>query len=392
MSAFPRTLFVLKYREGGGDHGGGGCYGGYGSGITDNPPDTQNWGDGDHTKQPLSSGLFNSARMVVEMLESQGVPVKLVHIDNFHKIHKELVEFKADVVVIEAFWVVPEKFDELQRVCPNVKFVIRNHSETPFLANEGIAFDWTLEYVKRRNVIMTCNAPRMLEETRFLVHEANPHWTKEEVDYKVGYLPNYYPIQVTPVNPIDPTKEFVDIGCFGAVRPLKNHMLQAIGALKFAAAKKKRIRFHINGGRIEMNGGPILKNLFRLFEHYPKHQLVNHRWMNHYDFRALVHSMDLVTQVSFSETFNIVAADAITQGVATITSSEVPWSSKELRADPTSSEEIAEKLEEAYRMKLKFPRWNPSLQGLEKYDEKSIETWIPFLRLMKSMIHRDGSK
>jgi hypothetical protein len=389
MSAFPRTLFVLKWRENN-SNGSGDC--GY-SGAGPNPyADTQNWGDGDHTKEPLSSGLYNSARMVTEMLKAEGVPVKLVHVDNFHKIHKELVDFKADVVVIEAFWVVPEKFDELQRVCPNVKFVIRNHSETPFLANEGIAFDWTLEYVKRKNVIMTCNAPRMLEETRFLVHQENPHWTREQVDYKVAFLPNYYPLGTTPVNPIDPSKEFVDIGCFGAVRPLKNHMLQAIAAMKFAARGGHRIRFHINGGRIEMNGGPILKNLFRLFEHYPKHQLVNHRWMNHADFRALVASMDLVTQVSFSETFNIVAADAITQGVATVTSNEVPWSSPVFQANPVSSDDMALKLEEAYRMKIKHPRYNPSLHGLNEYNLNSIDVWIPFLRLMANMIQRDRSK
>lgn len=372
MSAFPRTLFVLKHR----DNSGGGPY------NCHNPyAESQDWGDGDTSKRPLSSGLFNSARMVAEMLEREGVPVKLVHVDSFHKIHKELVEFKADVVIIEAFWVVPEKFDELYKVCPNVKFVIRNHSETPFLSNEGIAFDWTLEYAKRPNVIMTCNAPRMFEETKFLIQLENPSWSKEKLDYKVEFLPNYYPLPEKRVHKsVDPNSEFIDVGCFGAVRPLKNHMEQAIGALKFATKMGKRLRFHINGGRLEMGGSPILKNMFRLFDHYPQHRLINHRWMDHESFRALVKSMDLVTQVSFSETFNIVAADAVSQGVATVTSDEIPWSSNFFRAEPTDSTDIAMAMERAYVIKANYPRFNPSLRGLRKYDEKSVHDWLTFLR------------
>jgi hypothetical protein len=320
--------------------------------------------------------------MVTEMLEREGVPVKLVHVEDYNKIHKELVEFKADVVVIEAFWVVPEKFDELKRVCPNVRFVIRNHSETPFLANEGIALDWTLDYVKRTNVVMTCNAPRMFEETRFLVGLENPRWSPEKLKHKVAFLPNYYPTTDLAVQCVDHDSEFLNIGCFGAVRPLKNHLVQAIAALKMADKLGKRLRFHINGGRIEMNGGPILKNLFRLFDHYPQHRLVNHRWMIHEDFKKLVASMDVVTQVSFSETFNIVAADAVVLGVATVTSSEVPWSSRCFRADPTSSSEIAEVMERAYYIKRRAPRFNPSIRGLRTYNRNSVVDWLTFLRHM----------
>lgn len=376
MSAFPRTLFVLKHREGGD----------YGHHPYHNHS-TEDWGHGDGSKRPLSSGLFNSARMVVEMLEHEGVPVKLVHVPDNNFIHRELVAFKADVVVIEAFWVVPEKFDELRRVCPNVKFVIRNHSETPFLANEGIAFDWMLEYVKRPNVIMTCNAPRMFEETKFLVKLENPHWSPEELHEKVDYLPNYYPTRHVGVQTVDSDSEWLDVGCFGAIRPLKNHMEQAVAALKVATRLKKRLRFHINGGRIEGGGDPILKNLYRTFDHYPQHKLINHRWMPHDQFKAVVASMDIVSQVSFSETFNIVAADAVVSGVATVTSSEVPWASRFFRADPTDSNEIAEVMERAYYIKKRAPRFNPSLRGLRTYNRQSTQDWLKFLHKLAPRKH-----
>jgi hypothetical protein len=346
--SYPRTLFVLKYRDS--DYGQPYCY-------------SSSWGDSD-TKKPLSSGLFNSARMVVEMLEAQGVPVKLVHVQDNSTIHRELVNFKADVVIIEAFWVVPEKFDELFSVCPDVKFVIRNHSETPFLANEGIAFDWILKYVTKPNVIMSANAPRMYEETLHLVQHAHPEWTPEQVRAKVAYLPNYYPTENAtstpgPDNCFD--TDYLNIGCFGAIRPLKNHMLQAIASLKLAARLGKKLRFHINGGRIEMQGDQILKNLRNLFKHYPQHELVEHPWMPHEAFRALIRTMDVVTQVSFSETFNIVAADAVSQGVPTVTSPEVPWGSRLFEADPTDSSDIASTMARALCVKRRFPKVNLSL-------------------------------
>jgi hypothetical protein len=370
---YPRVLFVLKLRED--------TYGGV-------EKENGNWGDGgEDARRPLSSGLFNSARLVVSMLEEHGVPTKLVHVIDNNYIHREIVKFNADVVIIEAFWVVPEKFDELYKVCPHVKFIIRNHSETPFLSNEGIAFDWMLRYVQKPNVFMSANAPRMLEEQRFLVGLENPRWTEDMVRMKTPYLPNYYPTKDCPTtgSELSTDSEFIDIGCFGAVRPLKNTLEQAIGAMKFARRLNKRLRFHINGGRIEMGGQPILKNLSQLFEHFPQYELINHPWMDHTEFRALVASMDIVTQVSFSETFNIVAADAVTQNVLTVTSTEVPWSARILQANPTSSSDIAEAMFRAWELRRSNPTFNPSILGLSHYNKESEKAWLGYLSDLGSL-------
>jgi len=372
---YPRVLFVLKYRDG---------YSPYsysessGSGDSTGSGD---WGDGG-PKRPLSSGLFNSARMVVEMLEQNRVPVKLVHVIDNNFIHREIVAFKPDIVVIEAFWVVPDKFDELRRVCPNVTFIIRNHSEVPFLAQEGIAFDWMLRYIKKPNVIMSANSQRMNRETRELALVANPDMDILEVTRKTPYLPNYYQMPQALMGDggcIDPDSDTIDIGCFGAVRPLKNQLLQAIAAIEFANHLGKKLRFHINGKRIEMNGGQVIKNLVSLFSHYPQYELVNHAWMQHSEFKELIASMDIVMQVSFSETFNIVAADAISNGVVTITSPEIRWSSPQLQADPTSSESIFDTLVKAWLRKVENPDWNPNLAGLVHYNSKSVEVWLDYL-------------
>lgn len=351
-----RVLFVLKHREvKGGDY--------------------TSWGDGTHYYQLLHSGLFNSARFVKDMLESIGIDAKLVHVTDNNKIHAEIVKYKPTHVVIEAYWVVPEKFDELRRVVPNVKFVVRNHSESPFLANEGIAFDWSLKYMEKPNVVMSCNAPRMTREMRFLAHEKFPNWTPSEIKAVVPFLPNYYPIFPHAPHHINKHSPFVNVGCFGAVRPLKNHVAQAIAAMMFAEKIGKRLNFHINGGRVEGRGEPILKNLVSIFSHMPQHNLINHPWRPHAEFKKVIGKMDLVSQCTFSETFNIVTADAVSTGVPVVTSKEVSWVNDMVWADPNDTEDIADKMLLAYNLKKTLPWWNPSLGGLKRYNRQSVNLW-----------------
>lgn len=364
MHSAPRVLFVLKYRE--------------------QPGDSYSAGWGDYNGRPLHSGLFNSARMVCEMLEANGVISKLVHVTDNNAIHREIVAFGATIVIIEAYWVVPEKFDVLRKACPGVKFVVRNHSEVPFLANEGMAFDWSMRYAETPDVSISCNAPRMLNEMRFLVGANNPDLLDCDIAAKVPYLPNYYPHDL-PSSPHRPRHDGeLHVGCFGAIRPLKNHIEQAIAALKVAEYSGRRLSFYVNAGRVEMNGSPILKNLREMFARLPGHSLVEVPWRTHTDFRALVATMDLVTQCSFSETFCIVAADAVSQGVPTVTSKEVAWSSGFAQADPTSSDDIARAMRRLLWAKRRMCAVNPSLSGLRRYSARSRDIWLRYIETVSN--------
>lgn len=350
-----RILFVLKYRE--------------------TPAGAEeSWGDG--SGHFLHSGLYNSAKFVSDMLNDIGIPSSIVHLEDNNKIHKAIVDFRATHCIIEAFWVVPDKIDELIKVCPNVKFIVRNHSETPFLANEGVAFDWMLEYIGKKNTYLSCNAPRMLDETKFLTSLEHPDWSDAFIDEKIFFLPNYYPLSRRQHYNKLLNKKHVDVGCFGAVRPLKNHLIQAVAALKFATMNNKRLNFHINGSRVEGGGQAILKNLREIFNHFNGfHTLVEHPWAPHREFRQLVAQMDLVTQVSFSETYNIVAADAVSVGVPIVVSPEVPWVSDDAQADPNDSDDIAKRMNHVYHNKHKFFDWDPNREHLERYNANCVKIW-----------------
>jgi glycosyltransferase involved in cell wall biosynthesis len=332
-----------------------------------------------HSHIGLSTGLYNSANFMNEMLQDNGFDSKLVVVADNNCIDREVTAYRPTHVIIEALWVVPQKFVILQKLHPNVTWIIRIHSEMPFMAGEGMAMDWIGEYSNFTNIVLGINAPRMLQETRSYLQIKN-QWDTETTNKKVIYLPNYYPQTYQNAKKINRNKDWVDVGCFGAVRPLKNHLLQAHAAINFAERIGKKLRFHINAGRIEMQGGPALSNLKNMFEqlYQSGHQLINHQWRPREDFLQLCSQMDIGLQVSFSETFNIVGADVISQGVPLVGSSEIPWSVDAFSADPVNSEDITNKLLTTY----KWPKLNVWLNRheLTKYTSKTRDIWYRYFK------------
>ena len=283
----------------------------------------------------MSSGLLNSATFVNNMLVKNGIESKIIEVIDNNGIDKEVHDFKPTHVIIEALWVVPSKFEVLQKLHPTVKWIIRLHSEIPFIANEGIAMDWVYQYMQFENVFVSINSKRIGKELNDILPKP------------ALYLPNFYPVSKIKRNR---EKEcgVVHIGCFGAVRPLKNQLLQAVSAIEFADREELTLKFHINGTRIENNGDPVLKNIRNLFLNSKKHELIEHSWMEHDKFVELIQSMDICMQVSFSETYNIVTADAVNGLVPVVVSPEVNWVFGLFHATPVSSESMIRKLKLAY--------------------------------------------
>jgi len=329
-------------------------------------------------KYCLSPGLRNSASFVVDMLNLNGVEAKLVEVIDNNCIDREVTLYKPTVVIIEAFWVVPEKFHILQKLHPGVIWIVRNHSELPFLANEGIAVHWALQYIKHHNVYLAPNSERAFEDAKKMVSAS---LSTEVAEKKVILLPNYYPIDKTVKFPKrEPLGDTVNVGCFGAVRPLKNHLLQAVAAIDFAREKGIKLKFHINVARIEDAGNNSLKSLRGLFANLDsnQYQLVEHGWLDHDDFLKLVATMDIGLQASFTETFNIVTADFVSQGIPVVTSNEIEWLDSQFYCDHTDAQDIADMMDKVlsgYNWRLKA---YSALRGLERYDKKSEKIWLSY--------------
>ena len=331
-----------------------------------------------HSHIGLSTGLYNSASFMNNMLVDQGIDSVLeVAIDN-NCIDRLVNKHKPTHVIIEALWVVPQKFVVLQKLHPNVKWIIRIHSEMPFMAGEGMAMDWIGEYSKFSNIILGVNAPRMMREIALYLKYKNS-WNDATTNKHVIYMPNFYP-QDYVSKKFDKKKDTIDIACFGAIRPLKNHLVQAFAAIDFANKINKKLRLHINAGRIEMQGQSAVNNLRGLFEQLADtdHELINHTWAPRENFLKLCATMDIGLQVSFSETFNIVCADLISQGVPIVGSKEIPWAATPWCADPTNSEDIVNKLDLAYN----WPKFNVKINqfGLTNYTNKTAKIWYNYFK------------
>jgi len=319
-----------------------------------------------HSHIGLSTGLYNSAKFMNDMLVEAGFNSVLeVAVDN-NCIDRLVSKHKPTHVIIEALWVVSTKFSILQKLHPSVQWIVRLHSEMPFMAGEGMAMDWLGDYRTFKNVKIACNAPRMLREIQLYLGTD-----------KVIYLPNFYP-QEYKTKQFNKDKEWVDVSCFGAIRPLKNHLVQAFAAIEFAERVGKKLRFHVNAGRIEMNGNACINNLKGLFQQiYGRgHTLINHQWTPREEFLQLCSQMDIGMQCNFSETFNIVGADLTSQGVPLIGSTEIPWSTSFTNADCTDSEDICEALLRAY----KYPRLDVFLnqRNLKKYTNNTRKIWTKY--------------
>ena len=324
----------------------------------------------------MSTGLYNSASFMCDMLNESGIESKVsVVIDN-NSIDKEVTNYKPTHVIIEALWVIPSKFLVLTKLHPKIKWIIRLHSEIPFLANEGSAMDWIGDYIHFENVYVSPNSPRAEKDLEHYIKDQTG-WSTKEVKKKIIYLPNYYP-QDYKSKELDKTKDYIDVSCFGAIRPMKNHLIQAMAAVKFANAIGKKLRFHINHGRVEQRGDSVYKNLVGYFSHISDsgHILVRHNWCPREEFLNICKTMDIGMQVSFSETFNIVAADHTSQGVPIVSSKELPWINPIFAASPTKTTSIYFKLLLSYWFSKFNFKTNQYL--LKRYTNKTHKIWLKY--------------
>jgi hypothetical protein len=196
-----------------------------------------------------------------------------------------------------------------------------------------------------------------------------------EIDRRIAYLPNYYPTH----RKFPGRKKadgYLDVACFGAIRPLKNQLIQGIAAMEYAGSIGKTLRFHINATRTEQKGDNVLKNLRALFA-ATSHELVEHPWANHREFLWMLGNMDMAMQVSFTETFNIVAADCVTMRLPLVASEDIVWMNRWGQAAPTDSSDIVRKMKTANGWLGGFLK-HQNLGGLRRYCEASRRCWLAY--------------
>ncbi len=322
-----------------------------------------------------SVGLINSSTFIINYLHSIGIESKLSIVTDANSIDKEVFNYKPSHVIIEALWVTPEKIKELIEFkrYSKISWIVRLHSKIPFIANEGIAFSWIVNYARlmknHRNLYLSVNSKEFMQDLHNIFH------------VKCLYLPNIYYPKSNVISKTNSSKSWFDIGCFGAIRPMKNQLIQAVASIEYGDVTDQEIHFHINADRQEQFGDNVYKNLKALFDGTNRHKLIEHPWLNHEEFIKLVVTMDIGLQVSMSETFNIVAADFISNDIPLIGSKDINWMPSMFTANPNSSNDILNKIRLIidtkelgfYKLNKIYLNWN---------NNKSKKIWKDYLKIV----------
>jgi len=310
---------------------------------------------------PKSSGLYNSVKFISKLLEKLGFDTEIRSVVTERDITDLLTIFEPRIVCIEAIWLDPEILTRLSDAYPDVSWIVRIHSNGPFLATEGTAIEWIRAYASTPGVFISANNAKMLSELKS-VNER----------YQL-LLPNYYPLHTVAPKPLfNQKKKHINIGCFGSIRVLKNTMVQAMAAIKMCNDQGLTLTFHINTERMETKarGEQILRNIRALFTN-TEHKLVEHGWLDRKHFLNLVSTMDACMQVSLTETFNITAADAVLMNVPIVVSHEIDWLPSTAKANPTEINDIIDKLISSITRDTRAA----NRKSLDAYNEKAANRW-----------------
>jgi hypothetical protein len=262
--------------------------------------------------------MWYSASFVANELAAQGNESLVQIAIDANSIDALVTAYDPDFVFIEGLWVTPAKFTELLSITRHAprRWVVRIHSEIPFLQGEGVAMEWISQYLVQ-GITVAPNAQRALQQIGYLAEKLG-------VPDGVAYLPNCYPTTFDALSGLDTgAKTVLDVGCFGAFRPFKNHLQQVFIAAKFADKLGLPLRFHTNM-RTDGGGASAARNVAAALESLGAEHVM-HDWEDRETFLQSLRDIDLLTQLSISETFNIVAADTVLVGRPVLASAEISW-------------------------------------------------------------------
>lgn len=136
-----------------------------------------------------------------------------------------------------------------------------------------------------------------------------------------------------------------------------------------------------------MGGENTIINLREIFKELDPTQfkLVEYDWMEHKEFLSVVGAMDLVLQVSFTESFNIVLVDAISEKVSYLGSTAIEWIPFYLKTNPDDTLVISKQIRQSIK-EFSFLKWiNQKISELYLwwYNEKAIKAWFKLVENSK---------
>ena len=237
-------------------------------------------------------------------------------------------------VVISAPWIPTKDLQQLTMQWSDTQFYVVSHSNVGFLQADpnGVTLlreDGDLQ-TSSINFHIGANNQKLIQ------------WWQSVYRTPMRWLPNMYDLSAAQTVPQRwlPGKP-LRIGSFGATRPLKNILTAGAAALEIASRLQADLEFHVSSGRAEGGGDTITKALMALYANLPTAKLVQDGWQSWPAFRRVVRSMSLLLQPSYTESFCMVVADGVAEGVPSVTSDAIDWVPRRWQATDDNADDIA---------------------------------------------------
>jgi hypothetical protein len=276
-------------------------------------------------------------------------------------------------VVIQAPWVQTKDLQALLMKWPDVHFCVLCHSNIGFLQVDPNAIRLMREQsefsLSHHNFSVGGNCERFTSA-----------WS-QMYGVPMALLPNLY--DVTTIKPVGQRVPWqpgntLRVGVFGAVRPLKNMISSVAAAVEVAHQTRADVEIWMSDGRNE-GGATIPAAIEQLTTGIPNVRLKKAGWQTWPAFRQTVAKMNLLLNVSYTESFQIVCADGVAEGVASVTGESLDWTPSSWCANADDVNDIAST---ARRLLSDAHAVDEGQKALRTYTAQGLQDWQTYLRVV----------
>jgi hypothetical protein len=312
-------------------------------------------------------GLGVAALNNAKTLRERGIAAEVWPIVNAADLSARL-DASISHVVISAPWIPSAQLQRMTTDFPDIQFAVNCHSNVGFLQADT-------------NGVRIMREAMEIERGTWNFHVAGNsrkfcRWVRDAYSVPCTYLPNLYHLHRTTAGARPLYRHgTLRIGAFGATRPLKNFMSATAAAVEIAARLRADLELWVSSGRTE-GGNGIMDAVRAMVSGLPSVRLVEGGWQSWPKFRSTVRHMHLLMQPSYTESFNMVTADGVAEGVPSVVSEAIDWAPESWKASIDDVWDIArigrQLLSDPYAAEDGF-------NALQQHNRNGIEAWFEFL-------------
>ena len=317
-------------------------------------------------------GLGVAAINTAKVLKEHGIKTDVWPILSAADLTQRLQKSKDYIgnVIISAPWIPSAELQDMANQFPDTDFSVNCHSNVGFLQADRNGVKLMRETMELEtgssNIHLAGNSRRFCE------------WIRFAFSAPCAYLPNLYYLNNEPMPPHQPfSGGTLRIGAFGATRPLKNLMSAAGAALEIARTLRAPLEFWLSAGRAEGGGEVVLGAVQEMLAGLPNVTLKANGWQTWPQFRRTVAHMHLLLQPSYTESFNMVTADGVAEGVPSVVSNAIDWAPEDWKADVDDVLDIARV---GRRLMFDPCATRDGLYALNKYVKQGLASYKEFLK------------